>query len=141
MQIFLAHSNFSKNAKILDKKRLFKQLVECRQVLATMGEPILKNDGSPMKASHVHHPIHKMWSGYAECLKDYHNAILMECLDRGIKTIIQPLQVDKRKMKIPPFIGSRKFHNSHKSNLLRKNPEWYSQFKWNVKSDIPYFWG
>jgi len=140
MQVFLPCESFFETAKCLDKKRLFKQLVECRQVLATIGVPLKKNDGTPYKASHVNHPIHKMWKGHAEMLKVYHNYILDECLYRGIKTMIQPLQIDRMRMTYPSFIGDKEFHDAHKSNLLKKMPEHYGQFGWDVEPDLEYLW-
>jgi hypothetical protein len=40
----------------------------------------------------------------------------------------------------PDFIGKKEFHDSHKSKLLFKKPEHYSQFNWNVPSDLEYVW-
>jgi hypothetical protein len=31
-------------------------------------------------------------------------------------------------------------HDSHRSNLLRKDPQWYGQFGWTVPDDLPYVW-
>jgi hypothetical protein len=42
--------------------------------------------------------------------------------------------------KIPIWFGDKKFHDSHKSNLLRKNPIHYSKYKWNVPDNLPYVW-
>ena len=139
MQIFLPVPDFAETAKILDKKRLFKQLVECRQVLATMGECIVKNDGSPMKSSHIHHPIHRMWKGFAMCLRSYHNSILTECLFRGIKTTIEYLDCPYS-CDYPRWFGYTEFHASHRSNLLRKNFEYYSQFGWDEPDNLEYIW-
>lgn len=40
---------------------------------------------------------------------------------------------------IPWWLGKPLFHDSHKSMLLKKKPEHYSQFGWNVP-DIQYIW-
>jgi hypothetical protein len=40
----------------------------------------------------------------------------------------------------PPWLGDEAFHASHRSNLLRKNPEWYGQFGWTEPDDLPYVW-
>jgi hypothetical protein len=39
-----------------------------------------------------------------------------------------------------PFWLNADFTQSHKSNLLRKSPEYYSKFNWNVSNDLPYIW-
>ena len=41
---------------------------------------------------------------------------------------------------LPPIVGDTDFHRSHQSNLLRKDAEFYSQYKWNVTDDLPYIW-
>ena len=40
----------------------------------------------------------------------------------------------------PPWLGDSRFHDSHKSNLFRKDPEYYSVFGEEVPHDLPYFW-
>ena len=41
---------------------------------------------------------------------------------------------------MPSWLGDLDFHASHRSNLLRKDPEWYGQFGWNDPHDLPYVW-
>jgi hypothetical protein len=41
---------------------------------------------------------------------------------------------------LPRWIGNEDFHNSHKSNLLRKDYNFYSKYGWNIESDLPYIW-
>lgn len=38
------------------------------------------------------------------------------------------------------WLGNEFFHESHQSNLLRKDYAYYSQFNWNVPDDLPYIW-
>ena len=40
---------------------------------------------------------------------------------------------------MPPWVGSKEFHQSHKSNLTRKQPEYYSKY-WSVSPHLPYIW-
>ena len=40
----------------------------------------------------------------------------------------------------PSWWGNQKFHDSHKSNLLKKDPEFYVQFGWDVNPTNPYVW-
>jgi hypothetical protein len=40
----------------------------------------------------------------------------------------------------PPWLGDERLHASHRSNLLRKDPEHYGQFEWTEPDDLPYWW-
>jgi hypothetical protein len=40
----------------------------------------------------------------------------------------------------PKWWGENKFHDSHKANLLKKDTEFYSRYKWNVDPSSPYVW-
>ena len=40
----------------------------------------------------------------------------------------------------PPWVGDANFHLSHKSNLLRKQPDHYSKYFLNIPYDLPYIW-
>ena len=139
MQTFLPVSDFITTAKILDKKRLFKQLVESRQILATLGVELYKKNGERMKATHIHHPIHRMWRDFEDSLKKYHNCILTECIFRGIKTTIEYIPCSYS-CDYPRWFGYTEFHASHRSNLLRKNPEYYGQFGWTEPDNLDYIW-
>jgi len=37
-------------------------------------------------------------------------------------------------------LGNKDFHASHRSKLLFKDPEWYSQWGWVEDDDMEYFW-
>jgi hypothetical protein len=41
---------------------------------------------------------------------------------------------------LPKWLGNESFHLSHQSNLLRKNPDHYSQFFMGIPNDLPYVW-
>ena len=41
----------------------------------------------------------------------------------------------------PKFIDNIDFHNSHRSNLLRKDPIYYGKYNWGVPNNLPYIWG
>ena len=142
MQTFMPSSSFRVTAKCLDKKRLFKQVVESRQLLASLGVKVRKNDGTYFGGGWKNHPASKMWKGYEFALMAYHDAILTECKRRGINTQIQAFNESyPENLRKPPFVGNKKFHDSHKSNLLRKDKEYYSKFGWNVPDNLPYVWG
>lgn len=135
MQTFLPYSNFEKSAQCLDNKRLGKQRVECYQILKALYN---KNYGWQ------NHPAVKMWKGYENSLVEYGIAICDEWIKRGFKDTcrdkIRNFYPWHQPAPKPSFIGRQKFHRSHKSNLLRKNPEHYSKFNWNVPNNLEYIW-
>lgn len=40
----------------------------------------------------------------------------------------------------PSWLGDNNFHISHQSNLLRKDPQYYSKFFLDVPHDLEYVW-
>jgi hypothetical protein len=132
MQTFLPYSDFQKSAACLDNKRLGKQRVEAMQILN-----ILAGKSSGWK----HHPAVLMWSGYEKALRQYLRAVVLEWKRRGFKNSIRlPREVRLAKHEIPPWIGKRQFHASHRSNLLQKDSEHYCQFGWKVEENLPRYW-
>ena len=135
MQTFLPYSSFIKSAKCLDYRRLGKQRVEAWQIYCALTKDVYgwKN-----------HPIVKMWKGYEQALLVYGIIICEEWIKRGYKDTMLLRFLEKYNPILdigkPKWIGNRKFHDSHKSNLLRKDEKYYSQFHWNVKNNLEYIW-
>lgn len=137
MQTFLPYSSFFTSAFCLDSKRLGKQRVEAKQILN-----ILTGKAKPNKNGYIawsNHPAVKMWDGYELALAWYHNIVIQEWICRGYKNTM-PFEELKGQLIFPPWIGNTKFHASHRSNLLRKNPSHYSKFGWLESPDLPYIW-
>ena len=44
------------------------------------------------------------------------------------------------RIKMPLWLGHSELHASHRSNLLRKDKSFYSQYNWNESADLPYVW-
>lgn len=136
MQTFLPYANFTKSAQCLDYRRLGKQRVEVWQIYNT----IVKGGGWR------HHPIVKMWKGYEYCLLLYGVTICEEWINRGYKdTMLGRFELllmhgHNAKLKIPKWLGNRKFHSSHRSNLLRKDIKYYGKFGWKEPDNLPYVW-
>jgi len=131
MQTFLPYSNFNRCAKILDNKRLGKQRVEAYQIMQALKNP---NYGWQ------HHPAVEMWRGYEDQLALYYNYILREWLHRGFRNSMSFMNWIEVGIHIPLWLGNEEFHASHRSNLLRKNPEHYSKFGWTEPNNLPYYW-
>ena len=132
MQTFLPHPDFEKSIKTLDYRRLGKQRVEAFQILNIL---LNRNKSQGWK----NHPAVLMWKGYENALKLYLNLCITEWVSRGYKNTMK-LERIRSKVIFPPWFGKRKFHSSHRSNLLRKDKKHYSQFKWKEKSNLPYVW-
>jgi hypothetical protein len=144
MQTFLPYSSFEESAKSLDRMRLGKQRVECKQLLqALQTGPVVITVTGQKKTPWYNHPATKMWAGYEGALIDYAIQVCLEWRSRGYKDSLLPFFQSQRVNYItnsPRWLGDESFHNSHKSNLLRKNSEHYSKNNWNVPSDLPYIW-
>lgn len=137
MQTFLPYPSITKSLQVLDDKRLGKQRVETYQIISAItGRP--KLDGTPYKGW-LNHPCSVMWRNYVPLLKEYLNASIDEWVSRGFKNTMDKEDVDIV-LDYPPWFGNEKFHDSHKSNLLKKDFEFYSQYRWNVDPSDPYVW-
>jgi len=155
MQTFLPYPDFAQSARVLDNKRLGKQRVECLQILKTLAkgptEVIQRIDGLTNEIVAIHrktpwynHPAVKMWKGYESGLVQYALCIIYEWHNvRGFDDTCfsKVLQLDKpEETKLPEWLGDEAFHASHRSNLLRKDFLYYSQFGWTEPTDLPYVW-
>ena len=41
---------------------------------------------------------------------------------------------------LPEWMGDEGFHASHRSNLLKKDPEFYGKYGWTEATDLDYLW-
>ena len=140
MNTFLPYPDFVKSAQCLDYRRLGKQRVEAWQIYLALTK---ENSGWQ------NHPIVKMWKGYEHSLLTYGIIICEEWRERGYKDslwnkfmeeIYQREIIKKEEYILPKWLGNRKFHSAMRSNLLRKDKEYYSKFGWKEKDNLPYHW-
>ena len=138
MQTFLPYPSFQDSAVVLDDKRLGKQRVETKQIYTAL----------TTGKGWIHHPATKMWRGYESSLLMYGIDICDEWIDRGFNdSLMDFFEIEIKKyiyssrtqIASPPWFGDQRFHDSHKSNLYRKDPEKYSMFQ-NIGYDLPYYW-
>jgi hypothetical protein len=132
MQTFLPYPDVEKSVKCLDSQRLGKQRVEAFQILNII---LNRTD----KKGWRNHPAVKMWKENPNALKFYFNECVKEWISRGYINNMK-IETIKGKIILPSWFGNKEFHASHRSNLLRKNKEFYSQFKWKEPIDLPYIW-
>jgi len=137
MQTFLPYENFEQTAKCLDYRRLGKQRVECKQIILALTNP---------DKGWKNHPATKMWKNNVECLAYYGTCMCKEWINRGYKDSCleffnQFIKHDNfNDISKPSWLGDINFHNSHKSKLLQKNNEFYSQYGWCVNRNLEYIW-
>lgn len=145
MQTFMPYPNYIDTARCLDYRRLGKQRVECKQILQALGVPV----GGPVLAkpsSWRSHPATRMWQGHELSLCFYGVAICQEWRSRGYKdTLLDQFLAAADAVRefdagAPEWLGGDDFHASHRSNLLRKLPQHYSQFGWTEPDNLPYVW-
>jgi hypothetical protein len=138
MQTFLPYPDFHQSALCLDNKRLGKQRVECLQILKALTNPCY---------GWQNHPAVKMWRGHEASLAQYGLIVCMTWRDKGFNDTcldkiddIWRLCSQVSNSTAPTWLGDTSFHDSHKSNLLRKDPVFYAQYGWSVPSNLPYIW-
>ena len=116
---FLPYEEFSECAKVLDDKRLYKQIVECKQILrALRGET----------KGWLNHPITKMWRGYEDALEHYQMAMFKEWAKRRWDFDVVFSGASTFFPVMPCWLGDEELHFTHRCNLLRKDKEHYRKF-------------
>jgi hypothetical protein len=128
----MPYPNLKKSLKVLDSRRLGKQRVEAFQILNIL----LKRT---KKQGWKNHPAVKMWAGYENALKLYFNKAVKLWISKGYKNTMK-LEIIEGKIILPKWMGDKKFHDSHKSNLLRKDKEFYFKFSKEVPDNLEYVW-
>ena len=132
MQTFLPYSDFQKTVEVLDYRRLCKQRVEALQILKIIS-------GLDSNSRWRNHPAVRMWKNNPSALAEYYNFCVKEWIWRGYKNTMK-LQKIQHPIKYPSWLGKEEFHSAHRSNLLRKNKEFYGNFGWAESSDLAYIW-
>lgn len=145
MQTFLPYKDFAESAGCLDRHRLGKQRIETLEILVILSndQPEWMSDGWYERClSHSNHPAVLMWEDYVEALVEYGVCICEEWVSRGYadrqrERILEYSWGDEVVM--PDWLTDD-FVRRHRSNLLRKNHDYYSKFGWDVPADLPYLW-
>lgn len=143
MQTFLPYPDPRASAAVLDDRRLGKQRVETFQVLRALTWP---------QYGWKHHPVVKMWRGFVPALVSYGLACVDEWRARGradaTRTALLEFtggaEPDWDELHdagaLPPWVGDEALHLSHRSALVRKEPEHYRPLFADVPDDLPYVW-
>ena len=149
MQTFLSEYNFTDCARVLDQKRLVKQLLEGRQIMAAL---------SGNTKGWVNHPATKMWRGHAGVLYYYLACIRNEMGIRGYKWENNWHEIEimnhtyfQDEKSYPSWMLSDEFNKvvgTHRANLHLKASELYPEYALevvNYRNDVccercNYYW-
>jgi len=132
MQTFLPHPDYYQSMLSLDKSRLGNQVWREGLTLIRGGWP--------------NHPASKMWKGYEYHLGLYLLAGIAALKVQRNKHYVEVEKKIRAEMEKhpnngpPPWLGNEQFHASHRSNLIRKNPDYYRSFGWTEPDNLPYVW-
>lgn len=142
MQTFLPYPDPTESAKCLDYRRLGKQRIECLQILN-----VLLGRTKPTKSGRIgwaNHPAVLMWKGHERALVDYAVRMCDEWIKRGYKDTRRAILTSSIDMDqpivYPSWVGDMAFHVAHRSNLIRKKPDFYQPLWPDVRDDLPYVW-
>jgi len=147
MQTFLPFADFERSARALDSKRLGKQRVECIQVV----RGLTRSD-----YGWKHHPAVLMWKGHEEALGRYAFTCCEVWSERGFadtcaatigadratagETVVRSQSELADAGLLPKWLSDERFHRSHQSSLLRKDPAHYGPLFPGVPDDLEYVW-
>jgi pyrimidine dimer DNA glycosylase len=148
VQTFLPYADFERSARALDLKRLGKQRVEVIQIVRALTVP-----GYAWKS----HPAVLMWQGYEEALGRYGLVMCDVWVERGFgdtcaATItedlatygISPIRTEQELREagaMPPWnVEGGPVLKSHRSALVRKDPELYAPMFPEASPDVAYVW-
>ena len=143
MQTFLPYPDPRRSAEALDDRRLGKQRVETFQVLRALTWPTY---------GWKHHPVTRMWRGFVPALVAYGLACVDEWEARGRADATRTALLEftggtvpdwdalHDRGEVPPWVGDEALHLSHRSSLVRKDPELYRPRFGDVPDDLPYVW-
>lgn len=143
MQTFLPYADFAASAAVLDDRRLGKQRVETFQILRALVFPAY---------AWKNHPAVRMWRGFVPALVGYGLATCSEWQRRGFADTVAASMLEFTggfppdlgrlavRGQLPPWLGLAPLHVSHRSALVRKEPEHYRRYFPDVPDDLPYLW-
>ena len=147
MQTFLPFRDYEESAEALDNTRLHNQFNEAYIIANTLLGAYPKG--------WKNHPATRMWVGAEGSLTDYMMKIVREwdrrraeagkeIISTGHWTKIRALCSeipDQKRWATPAWLGDERLHSSHRSNLIRKDPDHYRvRLGWKDDDDIPYWW-
>lgn len=149
MQTFLPYADYDKSAKVLDTKRLNRQISEVMFIHKVLDATLEES----LRYRFRNHPAIGMWRGHTGQLLLYGNALYNEWQKRfpnkphasgdyirsAISKLLE-LRTRTSMFKLPSWLKDERLHKSHRSNLLRKNKVHYGQYFGDEPDNLAYFW-
>lgn len=167
MQVFVPHDTYEESVRVLDNRRLGKQRVETYQIINVLlgispgkhlvrmtktGKPVYEWDGTfgpKAPGAWRNHPAVLAWRPNLGALMLYQEATVAEwtarghadtCLEKTEAALNYGIEPGCLNYDRPWWWGREDVHSSHRSRLLAKDPEWYSQFGWTDPVGLEYVW-
>lgn len=137
MNVFIIGTPFE-TAQALDRKRLNKQIIECKQILAAIDGDTEAWINHPATIQYRKHPL---WlRSYLFCLCHYRNAevVSYEQLKKDEMRRAKALSVAADEYR-PPF-HTEAYFDSMKRRLYTKDPEHYAQWADLGTSEVNWYW-
>jgi Pyrimidine dimer DNA glycosylase len=147
VQTFTPYADFEKSLRALDTKRLGKQRVEVIQIVRALTVP-----GYAWSS----HPAVLMWKGHEEALGRYGLTACAVWIERGFSdscaatiaadlqaagvTSIRPFAELVAAGALPGWLFDEALQLSHRSSLLRKDPEHYGPLFRGTPDNLDYVW-
>lgn len=151
MQTFLTRRSFHRSMSDLDDKRMINQFEEALHILRVH---------AGLTEGYKNHPAVKMWRGHEHALSIYMHSCTAERVNRFGRRwnkdrpgAVDPwIRMDEPERALkqqgrwgsfayPPWWDELWVYMSHRSNLLRKDPEFYGAVGWSpVPELMPYLW-
>lgn len=125
MNVFIPFSLPYSTARVLDARRLNKQIIECDWIIkAKEGDRIFN------------HPAVQMWKPYLEYLDLYR--VALQAYKEGDFEL--SLEISKQSIqKIPPFFWYTPIFHQHRARLYTKDPVHYKLFESEGATDINFY--
>jgi len=86
-----------------------------------------------------HHPCTQMWVGYDDALAHYYNLSLQVFEEHGGRND-KLWYMPTGDIILPDWFGDERLHSRHRSQLLGKARDHYSQFGWDEDPGLDYWW-
>jgi hypothetical protein len=152
---------FRASCGALDNKRLGKQRVEALQLINAIVQRKQLGLHGPVGADGrrkhftskgirvpgwINHLATLMWEDHLETLRLYMNVAIKAWCGRKnadgnpTKNTMKIVDIDKSKLSLPPFIGDKEFHATHRANLLYKDSDFYGKHGWSETPCVGYIW-
>jgi hypothetical protein len=152
MITWLPDQNLVKSTNFLDHGHITNQAYEAATILHAIAGPGHHTGWSNLKGA-------AMWKGHDDGLALYLSLVIRQCRAQGIAVPQNP-PYDFEKdyapnlgnhwlaprlcavadIVWPEWLGEEKVHSSHRSNLLRKKPDFYRQFGWTDDPEAEIYW-